>query len=365
MSELFNFSNFNKAERDSMDLRKIDFNKLLSQLSGKSRRDSKPSHCLYCGKETSQFCNSHSVPASFLRNIAVDGKVYTTNIIIDLPILDTEKGVNKSGTFQIICRNCDSAIFREYENYCYYEGMPTDKMIAQIAMKNHLRNIGKRRFEISLYNNLIEEIANQTGKQYANMYFSEMLNVSHLDLLEYVRDFKNAKKAIEKKWENEYYLFFYEKLEYVVPIAFQGEVCINFDFHGNTINNVYNKSKSYKLQSLHISIFPMKSHSIIMMFINKNSNRLRQFYKQFSSLGLNDKLSTINYIIFSLSEDVFMSKSIHDKFIVDEALKNITGLTTIQFADSPIKNNDLLKESFDLSDRNNIQNFLLMDNDNA
>jgi len=365
MGELFNFSEFDKAERESMDVHKIDFNKFLSQLSGKSRSDSKPSHCLYCEEENNKFCNSHSVPASFLRNIAVDGKVYTTNVILDLPILETEKGVNNSGTFQIICRKCDSEIFKEYENVRNYDETPSNKMLAQIAMKNHLRNIGKRRFEISLYKNMIEAITKKADKRYVQMYFSEMLSVSRIDLLEYVRDFKRAKKAIEKGWDNEYYLFFYHKLEYVVPIAFQGEVCINFDFCGNAINEVYVKSKSYKLHSLHISIFPMASYSIIMMFINKNSNRLRQFYKQFNSLELHDKLSAINYIIFSLSEDVFMSKSIHDKFIEDEALKKIAGLTTIQFADSPIKDHDLLKTTFDLSDRHNIQNFLLMCHENA
>ncbi|GFO63963.1 hypothetical protein [Geomonas paludis] len=365
MNELFNFNYFSRAERDSMDLHKVDFSKYLSQLSDKSRRDSKPSHCFYCREKNNRFCNSHSVPASFLKNIAVDGKVFTTNVIIDLPILETEKGVNSSGTFQIICRKCDSEIFREYENASNYENMPTDKMLAQIAMKNHLRNIGKRLFEKSLYEHAIAELGNRLGKQYANMYFKEMLNVSKIDLLDYIRDFKKAKKAIEKEWENEYYLFFYERLEYVVPIAFQGEVCLNFDFNGNTINDVYNKSKHYNLQSLHIAIFPMKSYSIVMLFISKNSNRLRQFYKRFNSLEPSDKLSVVNYIILSYSEDVFMSKSIHDRLVNDEELKRIVGLTTIHFADSPIKNNDHLEHHFNLSDRHKTPNFLLMHHDNV
>ena len=143
MAKLFNFNNIDTVERKSMEQNRIDFNKLLSRLSGKSRKDSKPSHCLYCEQKHNKFCNSHSVPASFLRNIAVDGEVYTTNKIIDLPIFDTEKGVNNSGTFQLICRKCDSVIFREYENHLNYNKPPTDKMIAQIAMKDHMRFIEK------------------------------------------------------------------------------------------------------------------------------------------------------------------------------------------------------------------------------
>ena len=113
MGELFNFHDFAMAERDSMNLYKVDISKYLSELSNKSRSDSKPSHCFYCQEKNNRFCNSHSVPASFLKNIAIAGKIYTTNIIIDLPILETEKGVNNSGTFQIICRKCDSEVFIE------------------------------------------------------------------------------------------------------------------------------------------------------------------------------------------------------------------------------------------------------------
>ena len=141
-----------------------------------------------------------------------------------------------------------------------------------------------------------EEVAKKTGNNHqADAYLNDMLRVANLDLLEYIRDFKNCKKTIEKNWANEHYLFCYEKLDYAVPIAFQGEVCLNFDLLGNTINDVYNKSKKYKMQMLHISIFPMESESIIMLFIKNENKRLRQFYKQFNSLEHNDKLSVINF----------------------------------------------------------------------
>ena len=360
MEKLFNFSNINTEKLKSMEENKIDFKKFHSRLSVKARKDSKPSHCLYCGQKHNKFCNSHSVPASFLRNIAVDGKVYTINKIIDLPLFDTEQGVKNSGTFQLICRQCDSTIFRDYENHSNYNKHPTDKMLAQIALKNHMRLIGKRRFEIELYKNMKEEVSKEQGKNHnADTYLKEMLRVSNLDLLEYIKDFKHCKKIIEKNWGNEHYLFYYEKLNYTVPIAFQGEVCLIFDFFGNKINDIYNKSKKYKLQTIHVSIFPMESQSIIMLFIKNNSTRLRQFYKQFNSLEHNDKLSAINFIIFSLSEDVFMSKSIHDRFIENKSLKSVAGLTSIQFSETNDIMQDNLKVDFNLSERNKIPNLLL------
>lgn len=360
MAELFNFNNIGITKRELMAQDVIEFNKLFSQLASKSRKDSKPPHCLYCQQAHNKFCNSHSVPASFLRNIAVDGKVYTTNKIIDLPLSDKEKGVGNSGTFQVICRKCDSEIFKEYENQLNYAEVPTDKMIAQIALKNHLRSISKRRFEIALYNNIKKEIGGKAYKDhFADVYCNEMLRVSNLDLSEYMRDFTYAKKIIERKWLNEHYLFYHEKLDYIVPIAFQGEICLYFDFNGNVINDIYNKSKSYQLQTVHIAIFPMEPHSVIMMFIKKGNNRFRQFYKQFNALELDEKLSTINFIIFSYSEDVFMCKEIHDTFIENENLKKVTGLTSIQLSETEITNNDNLKEEYSLTRRNQIPNLLL------
>lgn len=362
MNELFNLSDVDDHERSTMNRRKIEFNKLLSEFRTKSRRDSKPSKCLYCLRDTTNFCNSHTVPASFLKNIAVDGKIFTTNKIMDLPLFDTEKGVSNSGTFHVICRDCDSKIFQEYENTNNYEREPTSKMIAQIAMKNHLRSISKRRYEIAFYNIFETKLSkdNHLG-QYPNGYFDHMNEVNRLDLNEYMRGFKRAKKVIEKGWNNEYYLFYYEKLNYIVPIAFQGEVALNFGFNGYTINNVYNKDKKYKIQTLHVAIFPLDSVSIIMLFIDKNDKRYRAFYKQFKTLSKHDQLSAINYIIFSLSEDVYMSKEIHELCNIDDKFKKIAGLTSIQFLDSPADvDKEILKESFNFSHMNMIPNLLLM-----
>lgn len=49
--------------------------------------------------------------------------------------MDTENGVNKAGTFHLICNDCDSKIFSDYENPDNYSNQPTQKMIAQMALK--------------------------------------------------------------------------------------------------------------------------------------------------------------------------------------------------------------------------------------
>ena len=89
----------------------INERKKYNKYTKKARDLVKDSKCLYCNKEVSSFCNSHSIPEFCLRNIAEDGKVMTLNTFINIPFNKKEKGIGEAGTFQIICRDCDSKIF--------------------------------------------------------------------------------------------------------------------------------------------------------------------------------------------------------------------------------------------------------------
>ena len=61
-----------------------------------------------------------------------NGKVLTLNSLIDNPLLDDQKGVNDAGTFKIICRECDSSIFSDYENPNNYTAKPTQKCFLKL-----------------------------------------------------------------------------------------------------------------------------------------------------------------------------------------------------------------------------------------
>lgn len=246
MRKFINYSEIEDDERNAMCKNTIPFRKFQSQLLSKSRKDSKLKKCFYCGCETTKFCNSHTLPAFILRNIALDGKLYTVNKVLDCPLFEKESGINSSGTFQLICRDCDSKIFADYENPDNYHSAPTSLMVAQMAMKNYLRQIGKRRGERSLYTNMHNEFLPVLGQH---------LEVIDLDLKEYRNGYKKAKKAFLKDWGNEFFLFFCEKLDYVVPIAFQGLLTPLVGLRGELINNVFDKSVKNKMQFLHVSIF--------------------------------------------------------------------------------------------------------------
>ncbi|MTI47664.1 MAG: hypothetical protein FH761_07465 [Firmicutes bacterium] len=353
-AQMFELGSFSEEEMNVMNENKIEFRKRMGKLFSKSRRDAKSGKCYYCGKECSSYCNSHSIPAFCLRNIAVEGEVYGNNKLVKLPLLDDDKGVNQSGTFQIICRDCDSKIFNDYENPDNYKEVHTSKMLAQIAMKNYLKSISKRTFEIELFNNMNEEL------YLPSQFYEQKQSVNDLDLKEYVEGFNRAKRVVEKGWNNEYYLFYYEKLNYVVPIAFQSNVSLLTDFEGNIINDIYHMSSDYKLKAVHVCVFPLKDSSIIMLFIDsKDNKRYRQFYKQFKKLEHEDKLAAVNYIIFSLSEDVYINKDV-DKNILDdknliEASQKTPDIISSKSIDNPKK---IARENFDFSKMNELPNLL-------
>ena len=72
-------------------------------------------------------------------------------------------------------------------------------------------------------------------------------DVNDLDLNEFKEAYARAKKRSLKPFSGDYYIGYYAKLPYVVPVAFQGTIALIFDLEGNVINNVYNQDPKYKI----------------------------------------------------------------------------------------------------------------------
>ena len=143
----FDLSDFPTVDKEKRRDEIIEATKALNKMIKDSRNQAKQSNCYYCGNDCDSFCNSHTLPAFCLRNIAQNGKVFYSNTILDLPLLKDDNGVNEAGTFHLICRDCDSKVFQDYENPDNYKDIPSIKMLAQIDMKNNLKNISKRLME--------------------------------------------------------------------------------------------------------------------------------------------------------------------------------------------------------------------------
>lgn len=342
-----------EQEHEEYARNRISFNKQISRIQAKARQEAKLNYCYYCKKEVSSFCNSHSVPQFCLRRIADDGKVYYANTLINLPYLHEEQGVNEAGTFQIICRDCDSKIFQQYEDPSAYEAKPTGQMLAQVAMKNCLQMIYKRLHEKALYRLMGAELGASSKR------IERRQKIIALDLAEYNSAFQRAKKASTGRHNDWYYLCYYKKLDYTVPVAFQGCIVMVCDFEDNIINDIYNLNPDYHPKEIHVSVFPMERESVIMMFIDQRDNCYRKFYRQLRKLQLEEQLSAINYIIFSYSENVYLSKKL-DKGILDNERLISTCQKTVDVVGSrPIENAlDVAVAEFSLKRRNEVPNLL-------
>lgn len=328
---------------------KISINQLLAE----TRKEAKPNKCYYCGQKIIGFCNSHSVPAFLLRNIASKGKVYCANNFVKIPIFNTQGGINNTGTFHLLCDKCDSLIFREYENPNNYEKVPTSIMLSQIAMKNYLKNIAKRRFENVLYEKF------KKINPYLNDYCDDHIQGAKLDLEEYSKDYRRARAANIKK-SNSFKLIFYKKLNHVIPFAFQNGIALLYDFKGNIINNIYCKTLHYHLKEIHVCALPFKDFSIVMMFVDVNLKKYNNFYRQLSTLPQDTQLAIVNYIIFLYSEDFYMSPSISKKILENKEFKRVVGQLTTAVSDSPIQTPAIIaaKSTFDLNNWGSIPNLL-------
>lgn len=292
----------------------------MNDIQRKAQENSKLDHCLICKKKITSFCNSHSLPQFVLKNIASNGMIYNSNIFFGLSVLKNEKGLNNSGTFKRICRDCDNNVFKDYEDEKKIIIPPRKKMMTQIDLKNTLRMYDKRLNEIALYK-LIFSISVDEDALF-DIFQRQIIN--NMDLVEIKNEFKRDIDILNKRSSSSFELIYWKKLDYITPIAFQGHIALQGDLCGDVINDLYNPNSSYVIENINICVFPLASETIVMMFINNDNKKYRSFIKQFKKLKEEEQLNLISFIIINYSEDFFIAKNVSDDFLNNDILKMIT-----------------------------------------
>lgn len=314
----------------------------LNNILKEARLEAKLDHCVYCNEKVSSFCNSHTIPKFILKKIDDQGMIYNSHFYTSFGLanlIKTENGINETGTFQLICRNCDSKIFQDYEEENKILQLPTNKMMAEIALKNVLKIWYKRNYEVCLYNK-IQKMDPFTANYDMAVYHNE---INDLDLKELKIDFKKFKTIIEKNLKSGIRLIFWHKCDYTVPLAFQGPICLYGDLNGQIINDIYSDSKKLIMQYIHICVFPLEESSIIMLFYHKDDTNYRAFERQFNRLTLYKKLQLISFIIVNYSEDFFISKKANEQ-IIENSTMNITAENNTNIFASSYENLEFQKK---------------------
>ena len=353
----FNKNDFSKDEEIALNRR---FTRLLHSAQAEIKDDT----CFCCGKPTASFCDSHFVPKFCLENIGIGGRVTGYNAILNLPSMGVamgkqEPGIGEAGTFRIICRDCDNTIFQDYENPENYSGgkLPTQKMLAEIAMKDYLKFIYKRKLELELFRR--EEVSN-SGDSLFDLYVKKRqaaeVPVKVLDLKAYSSCFERAKKHYQKGTTG-YYLVYYQLLDYVAPVAVQTPIPLSIDIEGGVINNIYNSDPTYNPTDIHVCVFPLKEKTAVIMFIDDGDKTYRKFYKQLRKLSQDEQLGVINYIIFLYCEDYFLAKDISNSVDLSK-LKEIAALTPVIWSTTPINHASQVSDKYTLAKWSSIPNLL-------
>lgn len=296
----------------------IQFRKKLSELLKQARTNAKHDSCLLCGKKVDGFCNSHAIPQMCLKNIASDGKLDSIFSFLDSDVFDRDTGINNAGTFHIICNDCDNRSFQKYENVKSYIHNPQDdiELINQIALKTILRDIYKHELELEMFK-LMPDFARKNSKNplitfAASKVIDSQIEARKLDLDECYKALEKCKNSIKKQspWLD---VLMFEKLNYVVPIAYQGMIPLTTGFDQEIINNKFSYEYGYNLEYIHIVVLPFEKNSIVCLLMDKENTRYKQFSKRFIKLLKTPKIHCISYLLFLYCEDYYFSKHISPK----------------------------------------------------
>lgn len=300
----------------------IEARKTYSKLINKSKQQAKKSECLWCGEKITRFCNSHSLPQCILRNIDTDGKVDYFNSMLNLPLINSDKGINEAGTFKLLCRECDGKIFQDYENLASLCVRPSETVLEEIALKNVLMMLNKRYIEIELFNNMKNEFSMPYPyevKQEANS----------LDERDFWCDFIRIKDMIHTSSDekSKFKLFYWRQLDYIIPIAFQGLVTLYGDLNGDLVTDVYNTSEDVIVKHMHICMFPLETSSVVFAFYHEEDHEYDNFANQFDELDDDEKLTVLSYIVYEYCEDMFFAKKFpHRTWIINKVKDTFSDL---------------------------------------
>lgn len=331
-----------------------DIKRKVNDMQRKAQENSKLDHCLICKKKITSFCNSHSLPQFVLKKIASNGMIYNSNIFFGLSVLKNEKGVNNSGTFKRICKDCDKNMFKDYEDERKIVIPSRKKMMTQIDLKNTLRMYDKRLNEIALY----KLISSNTDNENALFNIFQRQIVNNMDLVEIKNEFKRDIDILNKSSSSSFELIYWKKLDYVTPIAFQGHIALQGDLCGDVINDLYNPNSSYVIENINICVFPLASETIVMMFVSNDNKKYRRFIKQFKKLKEEEQLHLISFIIVNYSEDFFIAKDVSNDFLNNEILKmftrNVTDIVSFDEEMQRVFKNTKLLELMNYKDIPNI-----------
>ncbi|KFJ07317.1 hypothetical protein BTHE_1096 [Bifidobacterium thermophilum] len=312
-------------------------------------------NCMICNTafgtkgSSSSVCLSHSIPQHSLKTISANGELYNTNKIVHFSIRKEEQGTKISGTFRLICRDCDSRVFREYEQFDNYTSDFTDncystcvqQILNEITLKNYLSAIYNNESSSAPIRFLLQNTNSYNINYDSARYLKSWLSSSTNDLHDFNNRFLEAKRSLNKMMIDNYSIIYYKLLDKKLPIAMQGVFTPEKAFDGKYINNYHIENASK--QDAHICILPSNDFSIVLLFTKKKYGNVKHAFKTIRNLPDDEAIKAIIALGLLYLDNVYLSPEIPKNITQDSYLRELTGetLTTLYSvsSDSPIPDN--------------------------
>jgi hypothetical protein len=190
---------------------------------------------------------------------------------------------------------------------------PSDKMLAEIAVKDFLLQLSKRTQEEKLHKELQRQFNAYTNPE-------NLAGITGLDVRDFNEELQFHKGIVDNNLSNGYQILFWKVVPYKVPIALQSAIALPKDLEGNEINNVFDTSDAIRMQFMHLVILPLQEESVILAYYHKRDKLYRKLRNQINSSSEQKALQFLNYVIFAYTENYFISKTIQTTIITDEKL---------------------------------------------
>ena len=292
----------------------VEARKRFGRIVSDSRHLAKMDRCLLCGKKTTKFCDSHTIPQLVLKNIETGGKLDYYNSFMANPLENMDQGRKEVTQFRLICSECDGKWFQEYEDEEKLKNLPTERMLNLIALKNVLFFLNKRYFEI--------EFNRQMNKGGGIDYYEYRQNVKRLDTRDFLWDFDRIREMLDGSGKR-YNLISWDRVEYKVPIAFQGQFSVYGDRVGNIVVDIYDHSEKIINKRMHMCVFPLSNCSVIFSFYHEDDHEYDEFAEQIRKMEVEERLSFLGYLLFYICEDMAISKQIPHRTYFYQKVRNM------------------------------------------
>jgi hypothetical protein len=211
-----------------------------------------------------------------------------------------KNGIKNSWTFHIICEECENSYFKEYENEEALLNVPSNRMLAQMALKDSLLLLSK--YRIDRYTDQQAVAMGAFSGEVDVLPIMNQLNKNNMDF-----EIRRSRKIIDNNLKSGFRLIYHTLLDWVAPMAFQSAMCVHYNLDGQVLNDVYDESEANRMQFLHIAVFPLKEKTAVMVFFHRDDRNYMSFERKFLRLTDDEKLEYINYLIFRYTEHALLS----------------------------------------------------------